>query len=455
MLKQIRNTLGSLNAVYFQNGLHLFFFFVFGLISILNHYFFRSAALDYGLSNQALYQYAHFKPAVISMLLSYDSAPYLSCHLSFWVPLLSPFYWIFGSYTLLVFQNLALVFAGFGLVKLGRYFKISDWTLTLVLIQFYSSFAIYSAISFDYHDNVIGACFLPWLFYYFLKENWKLTVLCFLAVLISKENMAILLGFISLALLVLKERTSWKSYIIPIGFFVAAFAYFMVSSFIIIPSLNQTGNFDQLARYSHLGSNLKEILAYIFTHPIKMFRMFFESHIQPDPYEVVKIEFLKVLFISGGIALLRKPAFLWMALPILIQKLWNKELSFWGLSYHYQIELAPIIGLAILFWLKDIKSNNARVYLMLFLAIITVNTTLIKMQNKVCESKPINENLFLKAHYQASFDREKVSKGLKTNIFYFYNQNLIAIHLVKKWQFILLTLCEATQIGKRIVLIYR
>lgn len=410
----LTNKIGNLNALYFQRGIHVFFFIVFAAISFLNHYFFRSAALDYGLSNQALYQFAHFKPAITSMLLSYESAPYLSCHLSFWVPLLSPFYWIFGSYTLLIFQNLALVFAGFGLVKLGRHFGISEWLLCLVLIQFYASFAIYGAVSFDYHDNVVGACFLPWLFYYFIKENWKLTMLCFLAVLISKENMAILLGFISIAFLLIKPRGSVKSYLIPIGFFVLSLTWFMVSSFIVIPALNNTGTFDQIGRYSHLGSNLKEILTYIFTHPIKMFRMFFESHIQSDPDEKVKMEFLKVLFISGGIALIRKPVFLWIALPILIQKLWNKELGFWGLSYHYQIELAPIIGIAILFWLKDIKINNLRTYLLLFLAISTIGITYRKMENKYCESKPINENLFLKAHYQASFDVKRVSEGLKT-----------------------------------------
>ncbi len=413
-LNSYKNKIAGWNATYFQYGIHLFFFLVFSAISFLNHYFFRSAALDYGLSNQALYQFAHFKPAITSMLLSYESAPYLSCHLSFWVPLLSPFYWIFGSYTLLIFQNLALVFAGFGLVKLGKYFNISAWLLCLVLIQFYASFAIYGAISFDYHDNVVGACFLPWLFYFFLKGNWKLTALCFFAVLISKENMAILLGFISLAFLTLKPRPSFKSYLLPIGFFLVALLWFMVSSFIIIPSLNNTGTFDQIGRYSHLGSNLQEIISYIFTHPVKMFRMFFESHIQPDPDEKVKMEFLKVLFISGGIALIRKPAFLWMALPIFIQKLWNKELGFWGLSYHYQIELAPIISLAILFWIRDIKAIRFQFYLLLFLGVSTVMITLRKMEHKYCESKPVNENLFLKAHYQASFDLDKVKQGLKT-----------------------------------------
>jgi uncharacterized membrane protein len=125
--------------------------------------------LDYGIANQALYQYAHLKEAHITQLLPGITMPYLALHVSLWALLVSPFYYIFGSYTLLIFQNLALIFAGAGLVKLGKILQLKDGVLIWVLIQFYVSFAIYAALAFDYHDNVIGACFLPWLFYYFHK----------------------------------------------------------------------------------------------------------------------------------------------------------------------------------------------------------------------------------------------------------------------------------------------
>jgi uncharacterized membrane protein len=161
----------------FPTIVHCFFFLVFCSISLLNHYYFRSAGLDYGLSNQALYQYAHFKTAIITQSLNDLPTNYLGCHLSFWVPLLSPLYWIFGSYTLLIFQNLMLIFAGIGILKLAKYFKMNEWAMVFVLLQFYTSFAIYSAIAFDYHDNVIGACFLPWLFYFYQKEAFQLALI--------------------------------------------------------------------------------------------------------------------------------------------------------------------------------------------------------------------------------------------------------------------------------------
>jgi uncharacterized membrane protein len=404
----------KLIKVVMPNFIHAFFFILFSLVSILNHYYFRSAGLDYGLANQALYQFAHFKSAIISETLNAESLSYLSCHLSFWVPILSPFYWLFGSYTLLIFQNLALIFAGIGLTKLTTYFNLRKGISNLVLIQFYCFFAIYAALAFDYHDNVIGACFLPWLFYFYLTEKTGLTLLCFFAVLISKENMAILLGFTSITMWLLNKGFTWKNCQLPIMLLLGSLSWFLIASMIIMPAISPNGNFEQLSRYSYMGSSLKEIVNFIFTHPLKMIELFYKSHIQPDNQEIVKQEFLWVLFLSGGFALIRKPAFLWMALPIFMQKLWNKELAFWGLDFHYQIELAAIVSMAIIFWIKDIKSFNLQVCLIVLTTMSTAFITCYKMDNRYSDyHHPEKENIFMKAHYQAPTGFQNIQKGIQ------------------------------------------
>jgi uncharacterized membrane protein len=404
----------KLIKVTIPNFIHVFFFCVFSVVSILNHYYFRSAGLDYGMANQALYQFAHFKSAIISETLNAESLSYLSCHLSFWVPILSPFYWLFGSYTLLIFQNLALIFAGVGLTKLNTYLNLSKVISNLVLIQFYCFFAIYAALAFDYHDNVIGACFLPWLFYFYLNEKPALTLLCFFAVLISKENMAILLGFTSITMWLLNKRFTWKNSQLPIIIFLSSLSWFLIASLIIMPAISPKGTFEQLSRYSYMGSSLMEIVNFIFTHPLKMLELFYKSHIQPDNQEIVKQEFLLVLLLSGGFALLRKPAFLWMALPVLMQKLWNKELAFWGLGFHYQIELAAIVSLALIFWINDIKSFNLQVGLIVFTTMSTTFITIYKMDNRYSEYyHPEKENIFMKAHYLAPLSFQNIQKGIQ------------------------------------------
>jgi len=395
-----------------QFWIHVFFFLIFCSVSLINHYFFRSAGLDYGIANQALYQYAHFKSAICTQLIGAEPISYLGLHFSLWVPILSPFYWLFGSYTLLIFQNLALIFGGVGLVKMANHLQLKEKVALIVLVQFYSSFTIFSAIAFDYHDNVIGACFLPWLFYFYYKENLGLFVISFLAILLSKENMAIWLIFISIGFY-FRQKSTEKSYFKLIGVMVlVSIFWFLFSGLILMPLLNPNGKFEQLTRFSHLGSNLSEIIIHIISHPIKMIRMFVESHIQPDIDEVVKHEFLWAVLFSGGIILIAKPSFLWIALPIFMQKLWNKELAFWGVSYHYQIELAPIISLAILFWIKP-KNNKLFYYgITVLLLLSTAYSTFSLMENRRADYRPEKENIFVSNHYKIDFDIEKVNQKI-------------------------------------------
>jgi uncharacterized membrane protein len=391
---------------------HVFFFLIFGCVSILNHYYFRSAGLDYGIANQALYQFAHGENAQITQLLPGITLPYFALHISLWVPILSPFYYVFGSYTLLIFQNLALIFAGVGIVKLAKQGGIKDSLVPWVLLQFYAGFSLYAALAFDYHDNVIGACFIPWVWYYFLKNKRALALLCFLAILISKENLAIFAAFFSLAMWVYAFRLNQNLKPFAAFLFLLSVGWFLLVSLVIMPSLNPLQKFEQLNRYSYMGSSLTEIIGYIIRHPLRMVELFYKSQIQPDPLEVVKQEFLFVTLLSGGIFLLFKPQFLWIALPIFMQKLWNKELAFWGISYHYQIELAPLISLAIIAFVSRIKSAYVQGILLAVTCLLTAFTTYLFMHERKADFQPIRENLFLAERYQAPFNISKVKAKL-------------------------------------------
>jgi uncharacterized membrane protein len=392
-----------------RNIVHLVFFVIFGLISILNHYFYRTFGLDLGIANQALYQYAHGNSAICTQLLGAQETPYLALHISLWVPILSPFYWVFGSYTLLIFQNLALIFGGIGLSRLAEDFKLTPKLIILILLQFYASFAIYAALAFDYHDNVIGACFLPWLFYFYRKNSYGLSILCFLAMLISKENMAIFAAFSAMTLGLIHKDKGKSNLAFSFGLILIAFSWFFLAGMVWMPSLNPSGKFEQLSRYSHLGKSISEILTYIFMHPIEMLKMFYLSHVQPDEYDVVKQEFLWVLLLSGGFLLLLRPAYLLMALPILMQKLWNKELAFWGMSFHYQIELAFVVSLALIAVLSNFKYKYILVVSTL---LVTTYVTYAFMQDRKADYKPEKENLFALTHYQSELNIKSISSKL-------------------------------------------
>ncbi len=388
--------------------IHLLFFLLYGMVSILNHYFLRSAGLDYGLSNQALYLYAHAKSPMVTMLLGEQQVyHYMGLHVSIWVPLLSQFYWIFGSYTLLIFQNIFLIFGAVGLGKTAALFKYNSIEQTLVQIHYYVFFGIYAALANDYHDNVIAASFLPWLIFGYLKPNKPIFWIAFFAMLFSKENISIWLIAIAFGLIILRIEKDRFQKFLPIWMIAISVIWFITCSYWIMPHFSHTGKFEQLNRFSHLGKSLPEIVKHVFSNPLKMLSMFFKSHVSPDAEEVIKQEFLLALLVSGAWLCILRPAFLVMALPLLMQKLWNKETAFWGVTYHYQVEFAALISLALIIALKAV-SPKYRVWLIAIICSCALVQTVTLIQKRMAFFEPKKENLFDPNHYKPEINTHKV-----------------------------------------------
>jgi uncharacterized membrane protein len=392
--------------------LHAFFFAVFTLFGVVNHYFFRSAALDYGIANQAMYLISHGEAPFITMLLGeHQTYHYLGLHVSLWIPIFSPLYFVFGSYTLLLVQNAALIFAGIGIVNLAQKFSYSATEQLLIATHYYVFFGIYAALAVEYHDNVIGAAFLPWLILFFLEDELLLAAMCALAMLISKENMAIWVVTIAPGLWLLHKPLKFKKILFPMGLMVFAIIWFLSCAYYIMPYYNPVGKFEQVNRFSHLGKNVKEVFLTVITHPINAFELFYKSHIQPDADEIIKQEFLWAILLAGAWAFLLNPAFLIMSLPLLMQKLWNKETAFWGVNYHYQIEFAALISMALLFVLKPVKIKW-RVPTLVLLIFLSALTSYSLMQQRHAYLNPSKENIFDKAHYQSTLNVSKIKQRL-------------------------------------------
>ena len=86
---------------------------IFSSISLVNHYNFRTYAFDLGLFNNALFDYAHFRMNHYSLMKEFFPNA-LGDHFSLLTLFFSPLYWIFGTYTLLIVQVLAILSGGLG-----------------------------------------------------------------------------------------------------------------------------------------------------------------------------------------------------------------------------------------------------------------------------------------------------------------------------------------------------
>ena len=126
----------------------IFFAIVYSLLSLVNHYNFRTYAFDLGLQNNALYDYAHLR-FNDCMLLQPQLNNFLSVHFELLPVLLAPFSFVFGTYTLLVFQIIFVLFGGFGVYKYIKEISNSERISFLAQLHFYFFYGIFSALSFD------------------------------------------------------------------------------------------------------------------------------------------------------------------------------------------------------------------------------------------------------------------------------------------------------------------
>jgi len=329
-----------------------FFGLLYCAISLVNHYNFRTYAYDLGLVNNAIYDYAHLRWNDC-MLMQPQFKNILEDHFTLLQILFSPLYYILGTYTMLVVQIVAVLFGAYGIY---RYFTIGNAHkfALLAVIHFLTAWGVFSALAFDYHDNVLGAMAVPWLFYYFKKEKWLPCTFAFLYILISKENMALWMGFIALGLL-LENFKSARKRNAALVFMTTSFVYFYVVVGLLMPSLAVEHRGYLHFQYSALGKSFEDVFRFLISHPIKALELLFINHLPNPGFNQVKAELHWMVLASGGYCLLLRPQYLVMLLPIYAQKMWNDDVIKWGISYHYSVEFVPVLTLALFSVLATIR----------------------------------------------------------------------------------------------------
>jgi uncharacterized membrane protein len=408
--------LKSSMIVFFKNYawtilILLVFATLYSLVSLVNHYNFRTYAFDLGIYNNAIYDYSKFQ-VNNNPVMHIEFNNILSDHFSLLLIFFAPLRYLFGSWTLLLIQIFSILFGGMGTYFFVKHITNSKWIANLALIHFLSSFAIFSALSFDYHDNVVGAMIVPWVLLSFYKKQWRSVIIFSILVLISKENMSLWLSFVFAGLFLLKFKDK-PSRRFALGGSIISIAYFMLIMGVVMPSLANEGKSYGHMKYDALGKTYGEILANVFERPKYLFSLLFENH-GDATYDGIKTELHYVVLLSGGIALLYKPQFLIMLLPIYAQKLFHNSYVKWGINIHYSIEFTAILTIALFVWIIGWNKNTK--YKSVFIILFTIISLLVSFsvldRRKSKWYSGITSQVYKKKHYVQLFDVKKVHQLL-------------------------------------------
>lgn len=387
-----------------------FFGILYSLISIINHYLFRTYALDLGLYTNALYKYGHLRMAD-SLMMKDQYEPLLGGHFDLYLMLFSPFVYLFGTYTLLVLQIIFILAGGLGVYN---YFMIKEnssaRTAHLAALYFLLFFGVFSAVSFDYHSVVVASCLIPWFFYFFHKRKYVVSSILVLLILISQENISLVLIFLFLGLTIDYRKERVALYLL-LTYCVVSVVYFTVITQVVIPAFSAThsyGGFD----YPILGDTPFEAIKSLVLNPIQNLKVLFINHNNSPFGDYVKLETHLILLLSGVYLLFVKPQYLWMLLPIYGQKLYHDENSIWSIAGQYSIEFAPILAIGIFSVIISMKNRRKKNIFMFIIMFGALASTIRVMDHTVQFTNKSAIRFYQKSHYQRDYNVQVVHQQL-------------------------------------------
>jgi uncharacterized membrane protein len=352
---------------------------------------------------------------MVRIPLSPTAKNLLGDHFEIYPILFAPFYYIFGSYTLLLFQIVSILLGGVGIYKYIEYKTGNAWLSRLAVIHFFSFWGIYTSLAFDYHNNVVSAMVLPWFLYYFDKAQFRKATLVFIFIIIGKENMPLWMGFVGLSLAIwhIKDR---QKLIAASAYTLAGFAFFIVTVKILIPAFAPVGEGYAYNTFQALGKDFGEVAKTALIRPWYTVSLLFKNHLGLPEGDYVKIWTHFAIIISGGWALFWKPKYLVMLLPIYGQKMFYDEVGRWGVYNHYCIEFAPVITLALFIALHKLFKNKEiwLRYSAMISVILTFGLTfyILELTFKLPHKNGLHR-FYSGKHYTREFDVKEVYHALK------------------------------------------
>ncbi len=386
------------------------FIAIYSLQVFVNHYCFRTFALDLGVFTNALYDYGHLQWNDATVFKYYPEN-LLSDHFDLYLILFSPLSYLFGQYTLLIIQISAVVIGAFGVYHYLQ-FKFENQRLSLLgMLNFYLFFGVFAALSFDYHSNVVAAMIAPWLFYLIAKRQFGKFACLLVFMMIAKETISIWCFFICLGLII--EYRKEKTMLIYLSIFAfISLAYFLVTIKVIMPHLASSGQYDHF-KYAVLGTDLNSAIQNSVSHPWQTIRNLFVNHLENENLDWVKTEFYAMALLSGLYCLFFRPAFLVMLISPICIKMFNDDPTKWSIDCHYSVEFASIITIGAFTFIGNLKREKIKLVLPFLICAGSLFASFKLSDHNIYYHDYNRVRIYHEHHYNRSYDLGEVHAAFK------------------------------------------
>ena len=301
------------------------FALAYALYAVWEHNHFQTD-FDLAIADQAVWHYAHFQTPEITTIN--PPVNMLGDHFSPILIGVTPLYWLWSDPRMLLIAQAAAIAASivpvflFAQPRMGR-------TGAYFLAAAYGLFwGISAAVGYQFHELAFSPLLIALCILFADRRQWTAYFVSLGALLLVKENMAVLAIFIGLWLISGRE---FRRGAITIG--VGIVWYFLAVN-VLLPAI--AGHDYTHWTYTALGPDAPGAVKGVITHPDLPFRLLFDDHTKRETLLLLVVPFCGLIFGSRLIIL---------CVPLVAQQLFSSYAAQWGTDFHYWLPIAPVLAM--------------------------------------------------------------------------------------------------------------
>lgn len=297
----------------------------YGLLAQFRYEHFEAYGFDLGIFDQAIWHYSRFQVPGSDIR---GLPNLLGDHFHPILMLLAPLFWFLHGAPILLWAQVILLASSVIPVCLFSQQRLGYFPGLLLATAYALSWELQATVYFDFHEVAFAVPLIAWAVWAMEARNWKVYAWCVLGLLLTKEDLSLLVSTFGIYLLVKRE---WKW---GVGSLVLGLVWFTFIVILVIPYFAG-------GTYAHwdygLGSNLPSALKAIFLAPLAALKVF----VLPR----TKLRTLWFLFHPYLLLSFCSPLCL-LCVPLLAERFFGLDPAWWTTGFHYNATIVPVLAMS-------------------------------------------------------------------------------------------------------------
>lgn len=354
----------------------------FSYFTILRYQTLYASHYDLGIMNQTVYNtYKAIANHDLSRILELtdptngQQIKRMAIHNDVLLAFLAPFYFIHaGPETLLVIQSIVLGLGALAIFGIAAHvFQKKKYASVLALL-FSVAYLLYTPMQrsndFDFHAVTLATSFLLFMFYFWLKKRYKISLLFFLLSLLSKEQVGLTAFMFGLYTLYINRKNQEKrkeNTIYAVLIMLVSVVWVIVSFGIITPLFRGSKHF-AIGDYGDFGDSPIRIIIGIITNPYSVSKYIFRND---------TLRYFWFLLGPVGFLSLLSPLQLLISVPEFAINLLSNDWNMRNIVFHYTAVIQPFIFIASVYGAEKLLQSKTRLRNPKLIGLVLIGATLL------------------------------------------------------------------------------